>query len=84
MNTRIPTFGRRAAAFAFAILAGTSAGCLTQPAPYIPGSTIESAERMAPVTDVPYTGDIEYIDAAQSYGLRSRRGGPYYGPYYGY
>lgn len=44
------------------------------PPPGAVGNRVEHVERMAPVTDVPYTGDTEYIHAAQRYTTESRFG----------
>lgn len=38
------------------------------------GNRVEQVERMGPVDSVPYTGDTEYIHAAQRYTTESRYG----------
>ncbi len=38
------------------------------------GNRVEQVERMGPVDNVPYTGDTEYIHAAQRYTTESRYG----------
>ncbi len=43
------------------------------------GNRVEHVERMGPVDNVPYTGDTEYIHAAQRYTTESRYG-PGWGP----
>ncbi len=66
------------------IAACTQCSQTVQPHPGM-GSRVEQVERMGPVDNVPYTGDTEYIHAAQRYSTESRHGrGWGWGPYGGW
>ncbi len=55
------------------LLAGSQCTQPMQPHPGM-GNRVERVERMGPVDNVPYTGDTEYIHAAQRYTTESRYG----------